>query len=376
LLRPKPAALPWKRRPFCLGISNQNHWKEVFVETEDMPLVSVLTPVHNGATYLAECIESVLAQSYSNWEYAIVNNRSTDHSLAIAQQYAERDPRIRVVTNCDFVGVMANHNLALKEIASASAYVKFVHADDWLYPECIARMVELAETHPSVGVVGSYGLWGTKVAWDGLPYPSEVVSGREVCRKVLFGMCRPGGFYVFGSPSSIMIRTDCIRKRERLFKEANLHGDMEACIDLLQHADFGFIHQVLTFSRRHRETVTSFADDYQSYFPAGIRVLQKYGRTFLSEEEYRTLAGDLWQRYYGYLAHAVLERRDRAFWSYHRQAILQLGHRLNLKRLALATFAIAVGYLNPLPLRPLIRALKTLTRSAGGRPAGTSQSLR
>ena len=76
------------------------------------PLVSVVTPVFNGGTFLSECIESVLAQTYDNWEYIIVNNCSTDNSLAIADDYAKKDHRIIVHTNDRFVGVIENHNIA------------------------------------------------------------------------------------------------------------------------------------------------------------------------------------------------------------------------------------------------------------------------
>src|ERR1700687_2103507 len=67
--------------------------------TSDQPLVSILTSVYNGAAYLAECIDSVLHQTYQNYEYIIVNNRSTDGTLEIANQYAAKDGRIRVHTN-------------------------------------------------------------------------------------------------------------------------------------------------------------------------------------------------------------------------------------------------------------------------------------
>ncbi|MFZ1974630.1 MAG: glycosyltransferase family 2 protein, partial [Candidatus Acidiferrales bacterium] len=60
------------------------------------PLVSIVTPAYNEENYLAECVESVLAQTYTNWDYTIVNNCSTDATLAIAQKYAAGDPRIRV----------------------------------------------------------------------------------------------------------------------------------------------------------------------------------------------------------------------------------------------------------------------------------------
>ena len=64
------------------------------------PLVSVVCPVYNGETYLRECVDSVLAQTYSSWDLAIVNNCSSDRTLAIAQEYAARDSRIRIRTSC------------------------------------------------------------------------------------------------------------------------------------------------------------------------------------------------------------------------------------------------------------------------------------
>ena len=63
------------------------------------PLVSVVTPVYNGAAHLAECIESVQRQTYQNWDYTIVDNCSTDESAIIARRYAAKDQRIRIVEN-------------------------------------------------------------------------------------------------------------------------------------------------------------------------------------------------------------------------------------------------------------------------------------
>ena len=81
------------------------------------PLVSILISVYNGQKYLAECIDSVLSQTYQNWEYLIVNNRSTDGTLDLAQPYALRDPRVRVHTNEEFVNRGENHNIAFRRIS-------------------------------------------------------------------------------------------------------------------------------------------------------------------------------------------------------------------------------------------------------------------
>src|SRR5262245_33791133 len=125
-----------------------------------MPLVSVVTPVYNAAEYLQECIESVRAQTYQNWDYTIVDNCSTDGSAAIARRYAAMDSRIRVCRNAHFLPAIPNHNAALREISTASKYCKVVFGDDWLFPECLQRMVVVAEAHPSVGIVGAYCLEG------------------------------------------------------------------------------------------------------------------------------------------------------------------------------------------------------------------------
>ena len=217
------------------------------MDSQTLPLVSIVTPAYNEEKYLSKCIESVLAQTYSNWDYTIVNNCSTDRTLAIAQEYAAKDLRIRVTTNDTFIPAIANLNTAFRRISPASKYCKMVLADDWMFPECLERMVAVMEEHPSVGIVGAYGMQERLVLWTGLPYPSDIVSGREICRQRLLG-----GPYVFGSPTSVLFRSDLVRSRDPFYNESNVQADSEACFELLKDCDFGFVHQVLTFSRDHR----------------------------------------------------------------------------------------------------------------------------
>lgn len=147
------------------------------------PLVSVVTPVFNGARYLSQCIDSVRAQTYSNWEHILLDNCSTDETLLLAREYAAKDPRIRVCCNDRFLPQIANWNEALRKISRASKYCKVLHADDWLFPDCLRDMVAVAESHSSVGIVGAYRLQEDHVDLDGLPYPSAVVPGRQMGRR-------------------------------------------------------------------------------------------------------------------------------------------------------------------------------------------------
>ena len=90
--------------------------------TRGEPLVNVFTPVYNGEEFLCECIESVLAQTYRNFSYTIVNNKSTDRSLEIALAYAGKDSRVRVVSNETFVGMYRQsqhripHDIARRQV--------------------------------------------------------------------------------------------------------------------------------------------------------------------------------------------------------------------------------------------------------------------
>jgi len=299
------------------------------------PLVSVVTPVYNGEKYLAECIESILAQTYENWEYVIVNNCSSDRSLKIAQDYAEKDSRIRVHDNRDFLPMVENFNHSLLQVSPESKYCKVIHADDVLFPECISKMVALAEEKPSVGIVGSYVLEGCRVKCDGLPYPKYFFSGREICRMTLLDQSPvKGGLYAFGSPTSLLIRSDLIRGRDPFYDAGYFQVvDQEVCYYLLQYSDFGFIHEVLTYSRDHSQSTSSSVSILNRLILEELMLLKDYGLIYLSNEEYDERLTVRMQNYYRFLSTSVIEKKNKEFWSFHRSGLDQLDLPLSWSRL-------------------------------------------
>ena len=324
------------------------------------PLVSVVTPVYNGEKYLAECVESVLRQTYQSWEYVIINNCSTDRTQELAEKYARQDPRIRVHHNQRFVSMVENENIAFQQISASSKYTKMVHADDWLYPECLSRMVQVAESHPKVGVVGSYGFDGTKVLWDQLQPSQTVVPGREICRRTLLG-----GFYVFGSPSSLLFRSDLLRSHRPFFDPAfsTQFSDQEACYRVLQGTDFGFVHQVLTFSREHEASMTSSIAQtaFNGVLPGVLKILARYGPFYLSEDEYARRTHQIFDRYYQFLGRNPFRLANSRFRSLHLGALKSADHSLSLVRLAKASVSqLAAAFLNP--THAAKRALEAITK--------------
>lgn len=293
------------------------------MENKSSPFVSIVTPVYNCEKYLAECIESIIAQTFDNWEYIIVNNCSTDKSLEIAESYARKDNRIRIHNNEKFLDLLPNWNHAMRQISNESKYCKVVHADDWIFPNCIEKMVEVAEKYQSIGIVGAYRLDENQVNLDGLPYPGEFFPGKEIGRLSLLG-----GPYLFGSPTSILMRSDVVRNRKKFYNEDNIHADQEVCFEILQNFDFGFVHQIMTFTRRHNEANTTFTKRFKTFRLGHLIVLKKYGLTFLTDEEYNQKLNDRIKLYHRFLAENLIEFSDKQIWDFHLKELRKLGFRI------------------------------------------------
>jgi glycosyltransferase involved in cell wall biosynthesis len=116
------------------------------------PLVSVLMTVYNREKYIAEAIESVLASTYQHWELIIVDDRSKDASVDIAKSYADKDNRIQVYINDKNLGDYPNRNQAAAY--AKGKYLKYVDADDLIYPHGLELLVYYMEQFPEAG----YGL--------------------------------------------------------------------------------------------------------------------------------------------------------------------------------------------------------------------------
>jgi glycosyltransferase involved in cell wall biosynthesis len=301
------------------------------------PLVSIVTPVYNGAEYLSECIESVLAQTYQNWNYTIVNNCSTDGSKDIAQHYAARDARIRVVDNADFLPVIANHNAALRQISPDSKYCKLVFGDDWIFPECIERMVSVAEEWPSVGIVGAHVLEGREVKCQGLPYQSVMFDGREICRQHFRNR-----LYVFESANAVLYRSDLVRNKPGFYNEKNIHADTESCFALLRSNDFGFVHQILTYTRLRPESLKASSADFQTHLAGTLHVLCTYGQHYLSPTDLARILKNHLSEYYRFLGKCFL-RGDHKILNHHKEKLLEAGVRFRWSRVVLGALSTTAG---------------------------------
>ena len=118
----------------------------------NFPLVSVVMPVYNAEKYLKEAIDSILSQTYPNFELVVVNDGSTDSSREIILSYA--DPRIRLIENEKNSGIVFTRNVGL--MAAAGVYTATLDSDDIAVPDRLTRQVNFLETNLTHGMCGSF----------------------------------------------------------------------------------------------------------------------------------------------------------------------------------------------------------------------------
>jgi hypothetical protein len=118
----------------------------------ERPRVSVVMPVHNGGSYLAPAIDSILRQTFADFEFVIVDDGSTDETASTLRQYQAADPRIRVRSE-PWAGLVASLNLGCSE--ARADYIARMDADDIAFPGRLATQVEFLDRHPRIAVVGS-----------------------------------------------------------------------------------------------------------------------------------------------------------------------------------------------------------------------------
>lgn len=121
-----------------------------------MPQLSVIMSVYNGERYLSEAIDSILSQSYKDFEFIIINDCSTDNTQKILEEYQQNDARIKIYTkekNIGLTGFIQNLNLGIS--LAQGKYIARMDADDIALPERFIKQTNFLEKNPNIFIVGS-----------------------------------------------------------------------------------------------------------------------------------------------------------------------------------------------------------------------------
>jgi hypothetical protein len=179
--------------------------------------------------------------------------------------------------------------------------------------------------------VGSYQRSNDEIKWKGLPEDTTVISGREACRMHLLN-----SVYVFGSPTSVLYRSDLIRRTASFFPHLEPHADTSACFRCLRECDFGFVHEVLSKERVHEAQISSRVRKLEAGTPELLDLVDQYGRFYLTEDELLKRRAEAVAAYYMMLASVALKMGGgREFWQFHKRKLAKLGYQFDWRRLVL-----------------------------------------
>jgi glycosyltransferase involved in cell wall biosynthesis len=121
-------------------------------QSDLIPMLSIVMPLYNAAPFVGEAIQSILNQSFKDFELIIIDDGSTDNSLKIAQSFS--DPRIRILKNDENKGIVYTRNRGLHEMKGR--YFAPFDADDIAHPDKFSIQLEFMEKHPEFGLVGTW----------------------------------------------------------------------------------------------------------------------------------------------------------------------------------------------------------------------------
>lgn len=129
--------------------------------TKDTPLISIVIPTYNVGRYLSRCLDSVTAQTLTDFEALVVNDCSTDDSAAIAREYSLRDPRIRLIDKPRNEGTMLARRSGYE--AARGEFVVFCDGDDIMHPDCLEKLYALTTDGTDIAMAGVCMTDGDKI---------------------------------------------------------------------------------------------------------------------------------------------------------------------------------------------------------------------
>ena len=207
------------------------------------PKVTVLTSVYNGGKYLRETIESVLNQTYKDFEFLILNDCSTDHSRAIILSYG--DPRIRLIDNEHNLGIVDSVNKGLK--LARGEYISRLDADDIALPEKLEKQVYFLDQHPDIAFMASAFIV-INSAGEFLREFRPPAESEQLKKELLRKNCL--------AQSSVMFRKTCIDAVGYYRKEFPQAEDYDMWFRITEKFKFASIEKPLLLWRFHADSIT------------------------------------------------------------------------------------------------------------------------
>ena len=237
-----------------------------------LPLVSILIPTYNRAQYLAQALDSALAQTYPNLEIIVHDDASTDVTPQLLAQYF--DPRLQVIRTEDNHGMLGGWNYLVTK--AKGKYLKFLASDDLLEPTCVAELVRSALTHPGAALITCRRQFidgeGRVLKQMGFAGRDRVVSGVAHAHWILTTLRQNK----IGEPTAALYPAQLVNKAGGYDPAFSQFADFEYWIRLLQYGDLVYVHKPLCSFRTHALSTTSAAISDGRFITEIFALIAKY----------------------------------------------------------------------------------------------------
>ena len=250
------------------------------------PTVSIIIPVYNAQEYLRRCVESVLGQEYTDFELILVDDGSQDSSGAICEEYAQRDPRVRVIHK-ENEGVSAARNLAMEN--ARGRWLQFADSDDWVTPDATKLMVRLAEEEGCDLVISDfYRVAGERVSQKGDIEEDGALTREQFAAHM---MENPADFY-YGVLWNKLYRRELIRKhRLRMNPDISWCEDFMFNLEYIRYAErFCALRAPVYYYVKRKGSLVSQGNSLAKTIQMKLTVFEYYHSFYkevLDEEEYQ-----------------------------------------------------------------------------------------
>lgn len=191
--------------------------------SNNMPLVSIVIPAYNAGMFIAETIDSVLAQTYSNWELIIVNDGSTDNTLQIIEKYSATDKRISFITKQN-TGVSDTRNTGIEKVKGE--FIAFLDADDVWLPNNLEKKIHCLMKDQKIDFVFSNMLKADRYLKDQTLAPK----GKDT--NILEDLLLWNGEVIPGPSSNLVVRKKCLDAGVRFDRRLTTIADQNFTVQL------------------------------------------------------------------------------------------------------------------------------------------------
>lgn len=231
--------------------------------TGQEPAVSIVIPTFNGEAYLQEALESALAQTWTDMEILVCDDRSTDGTVALVENFCRRDARVRLFRNPERLGLAGNWNQCVKK--AKGTWIKFLFQDDVLHPDCVRKMMAVSKEHDFIlcerdflvaddadpALKDFYENWVIRI--HHVIRASGSLSPETVSRAIIDH--GPGSNF-FGEPPSVLVKKS-LAERYGLFSERYVHVcDLEFWTRLACNVGVFYVPESLVSFRVHSRSAS------------------------------------------------------------------------------------------------------------------------